>query len=306
MRLAVVALALLLSSCATTSTVREQQAPLATFDCLREKNLGVVSAHRAGPQAGLPENALETMRASARAGIEIVEIDIGKTKDGALVLLHDDRLERTTTGTGLLSERTLAELGSVRLKDNDGKVTPSRIPTLDATFRELKRDNLMAQLDLKRNSGVTEADVAAAARRAAVLNRVVLITYNDAQAIAAAKADPVIMVSATVNDEAQLERLIAGGLAAERILAWTGTRQPNPALKATLRARGVEVIFGTLGRPGQRLDDQYAADGDDSEYLDLVRQGVTMIATDRPRQAEAVLMKARGGGSVFNACPLPK
>ncbi|PZO34459.1 MAG: glycerophosphodiester phosphodiesterase, partial [Alphaproteobacteria bacterium] len=50
-----------------------------------------------------------------------------------------------------------------------------------------------------------------------------------------------------------------------------------------------EAQFGTLGPSGRRLDDVYAADGDVSEYRDLVRDGVAVIATDAPLAVMSVL-----------------
>ena len=88
---------------------------------------------------------------------------------------------------------------------------------------------------------------------------------------------PEMMISAGVNRMDDLT-----GLNPAQILAWTGTREERPRLWRALRDRGVEVQFGTLGPDGTRRDDRYAADGDVSEYRDLVRQGVTVIATDTP------------------------
>jgi glycerophosphoryl diester phosphodiesterase len=93
------------------------------------------------------------------------------------------------------------------------------------------------------------------------------------------------------------------GLNPPQILAWTGTREERPALWRALREAGVEVQFGTLGAEGVRRDDRYAADGDVSEYRDLVRQGVTVIATDTPQAVKSVL-----GAEVAKAatCPRPR
>jgi glycerophosphoryl diester phosphodiesterase len=53
------------------------------------------------------------------------------TKDGETVVIHDPTLDRTTTGTGPVKDRTLAELKSLRLKDNTGGITGEPVPTLD-------------------------------------------------------------------------------------------------------------------------------------------------------------------------------
>jgi glycerophosphoryl diester phosphodiesterase len=77
-----------------------------------------------------------------------------------------------------------------------------------------------------------------------------------------------------------------------RILGWTGTDHPEIRPFAILRAAGIEPIFGTLGRPGERLDDVYLADGNPSEYGELVRAGVVMIASD----TAVVAQRAIGDG----------
>jgi glycerophosphoryl diester phosphodiesterase len=89
-----------------------------------------------------------------------------------------------------------------------------------------------------------------------------------------------MMISAGLSEVEGLE-----GLNPAQILAWTGTREPRPALTA----RGVEVQFGTLGAAGRRLDDRYAEDGDVSEYWALFEQGAVVIATDTPLAVRSVL-----------------
>jgi glycerophosphoryl diester phosphodiesterase len=113
---------------------------------------------------------------------------------------------------------------------------------------------------------------------------VILITYSDETARAVAAMAPEMMISAGLSDVAGLE-----GLNPAQILAWTGTREARPALWRSLADAGVEAQFGTLGAPGRRLDDQYAADGNPSEYRDLFDQGAVVIATDTPLVVKSVL-----------------
>lgn len=88
------------------------------------------AAHRGG---GLlwPENSLLAFRNALALGADYLEMDVHLTRDGEVVVIHDPTLDRTTTGTGPVRERTLAELGTLRLKDPTGAVTEERIPTLD-------------------------------------------------------------------------------------------------------------------------------------------------------------------------------
>ena len=88
------------------------------------------AAHRGGALLWA-ENSLLAFRNALALGADFLELDVHLTRDGEVVVIHDATLERTTTGSGPVRERTLAELGAVRLKDRDGAVLEERIPTLD-------------------------------------------------------------------------------------------------------------------------------------------------------------------------------
>lgn len=102
----------------------------AFFDCLRESGRTIVAAHRGGPSSGFPENAVSTFENTLRQVPAILEIDIVRTRDGVLVLMHDETVDRTTTGTGRISDLTLSQLQTLRLEDRDGLALDVGVPTL--------------------------------------------------------------------------------------------------------------------------------------------------------------------------------
>ncbi|MFI9246490.1 glycerophosphodiester phosphodiesterase [Streptomyces sp. NPDC053086] len=57
-----------------------------------------------------PENTLRSFAAAQRAGLDLIELDLHLSKDGALVVMHDAEVDRTTDGSGPIAEKTLAEL----------------------------------------------------------------------------------------------------------------------------------------------------------------------------------------------------
>jgi glycerophosphoryl diester phosphodiesterase len=260
----------------------------AYFDCVRDGGVAI-SAHRAVSAMDQPENSIAAIEATGRAiPNAILELDAVLTKDGHLVLMHDETMERTTTGRGRVADLTLAQVKRTRLKASNGALTRAAPPTLGEALDAAGRVGAIASIDLKPADGETTVDLARAVidqvRRSRAGNRVILITYNDADARAVAAMAPEMMISAGLSGVEGLR-----GLNAPQILAWTGTREERPALWRALRDAGVEVQFGTLGAEGVRRDDRYAADGDVSEYRDLVRQGVTVIATDTPLAVQSVL-----------------
>src|SRR5258706_505876 len=88
------------------------------------------AAHRSG-ELLWPENSLLAFRNALALGADFLELDVHLTRDGEVVVIHDPTLDRTTTGTGPVRARTLAELQAVRLKDREGAVLEEGIPTLD-------------------------------------------------------------------------------------------------------------------------------------------------------------------------------
>ena len=95
-------------------------------------------AHR-GASAFAPENTLEAFQMAAEMGAYGVELDIQLTRDGEIVVIHDEKLERTTNGQGYVKKFTLAELK---------KLTPE-IPTLAEVYALLKPTNLVINVELK-------------------------------------------------------------------------------------------------------------------------------------------------------------
>lgn len=286
-----------LGGCASTSGPSPSLA--SAMDCLRTGSTAVISAHRAGPRPGVPENSLGAIAGSIAAGIEVLEVDIALSADGTPVLMHDRTLDRTSTGRGPVGGLRLADLKALRLRDASGSLTEETIPTL-AEALALTNGRALLMLDIK--SGVTDSDPARAARHRTVVQaawRVVrqagaqastaLISYAPEETAAMVAVAPAALQSVSVTDAAGLGAYQATGLRPAQMLAFTGTRSPNRAAWQGLSGAGVEVIFGTLGAPGRRLDDVYASDRNLSEYRDLVRDGVQIIATDSPLAVRSAL-----------------
>jgi glycerophosphoryl diester phosphodiesterase len=106
----------------------------------------MICAHRGVETDRLPENSLATIQRSIELGMDIVEIDLNKTKDGKLILMHDQTLDRTTTGSGKVSDMTLSEIKSLYLKDDNGNVTEERVPAFEEVLTLVKGE-ILIQVD---------------------------------------------------------------------------------------------------------------------------------------------------------------
>lgn len=90
----------------------------------------LVVAHRAYWRSNAPENSLAAIDSAIQLKMDMVELDVWRTKDHHLVLMHDPTVDRTTDGKGRIADMTLAEIKQLRLKDKDGRLTSHRVPTL--------------------------------------------------------------------------------------------------------------------------------------------------------------------------------
>lgn len=252
----------------------------AFFDCLRENGQAIVSAHRGGPAPGYAENALGTMERTLLAGPAFLEIDIARTRDGELVLMHDDEVDRTTNGIGRVRDLTLEQFQALRLEDETGSVLGARPPTLREALAWAAGKTVL-ELDVKR--GVSYEDVVAAVYEADAIKRVIFITYSTEGATRIAGIAPDAMLYATVESVADLDALEQAGVDLSRVIAWTGTREPNSALNIALAQRGVEARFGTLGGDNS-WDTRFVRDGVD-QYAAFAETGIQIVATDRPAEA---------------------
>lgn len=107
-----------------------------------------VAAHRGWP-AKYPENTMESFRAATAIGVDQLELDVRVTKDNELVIIHDATVDRTTDGTGLVREKTLAELKALDAGSFKGEeFKDCRIPTF-IEFMDFIKDHPTMTLDVE-------------------------------------------------------------------------------------------------------------------------------------------------------------
>lgn len=115
----------------------------------------LVVAHRAchapapsrGMTTALPENSLAALDRCVALGVDMVEIDIRRTADGALVVMHDATVDRTTNGRGRVSEMSLRRFKALRLDAADGG--PAEAPPTLAEYLARARGRILVNLDVK-------------------------------------------------------------------------------------------------------------------------------------------------------------
>lgn len=241
----------------------------------------MVSAHRGGPYPGFPENAIETFANVLKYTPTIIELDVAMTKDGVLVLMHDDKLDRTTTGKGLVSDATYAEIQELFLKDEDGKVTDFKVPTLEEALIWSKGKALLT-VDIKQS--VPYEKIIEVVNETGSEAHAALITYSFAAAKKLHYMAPDLMLSVTLRNMEEIQRMEESGIPWTRIIAFTGVAERPQEFNRALHEKGVFTILGVLGN----LDQSAVARGDQL-YASFVQKGADILATDRPIEAAAAI-----------------
>ncbi|MCK4677997.1 MAG: glycerophosphodiester phosphodiesterase family protein, partial [Bacteroidales bacterium] len=202
----------------------------------------LISAHRGGPYPGYPENCIETFEYVLTHTLTIIECDIVLTKDEQLIMMHDNTLNRTTTGTGRVEQQTLEEIKKLQLKDNEGNVTPYSIPTLREVL-DWTKGNAILTLDIKR--GVPLEKVIRLVEETNSEAYAVIITYNIEQAKEVYNLNPDLMISASIRNDEELNSILVSGIPLENIIAFTGTSLKSASFYDNLHVKGIYCILGT-------------------------------------------------------------
>ncbi len=154
------------------------------FFNLRKNDGVLVIAHRGG--LGLmPENTLPAFNNAESLGADVVELDIHSSKDGHIVIMHDDDIDRTTDGSGKVSDFTLNELkqfdAGYRWTADEGKTFPFRgkgiqIPTLSEAITEIKNAGII--IEIKQDEPSLIKPLSEIIRNHNLQNRVIVASFS--------------------------------------------------------------------------------------------------------------------------------
>jgi glycerophosphoryl diester phosphodiesterase len=259
-------------------------APNHAFFASEEARTQVI-AHRGG--AGLrPENTLAAFAHAVEIGADILEMDVQRTADGAIVVLHDRAVDRTTDGRGRVERLTLDELRRLDAGHNwsadGGRTYPFRgrrirVPTLEEVFTRFPTTRM--NIEMKYAEPALARPLCALIRRSAMSQRVLVASMNDAAVMAFRRACPEVATSMSRGEA----RLFFGIQLVSLDAAYT---PPVRALQIPDRL-GNDVI-ATAGliaaAHGRNLKVHVWTINDADRMEELVRIGVDGIITDRPDQ----------------------
>ncbi|WP_257985963.1 glycerophosphodiester phosphodiesterase [Bacillus sp. M6-12] len=235
-----------------------------------------IFGHR-GAAGTYPENTMISFEEARSAGADGIEIDVQLSKDGEVVIIHDESLDRTTNGSGYVKDKQLKELQKLDASHKFSHIYgETEIPALQELVDWLKGNNLFCNIELKNGKfhypGLEEK-VIKLVREAELQDRIILSSFNHYSIVKCKK----------IAEEIEIAPLYRDGL----FTPWTYARSLGAgAIHPSIKAAPNEIIresikAGIAVRP-------YTVN-DDKEIKNLLNIGCSAIITDFP--AKAVLIR---------------
>lgn len=257
-----------------------------------------VVAHR-GDWRGAPENSLQAFQNCIDMGVDMIELDLQRTSDGVLVVMHDHTLNRCSNGKGPISEHTYAELQKLFLRpQHAASLTRHKIPTLEEALL-LCKDKILINID-KGYAYFREAYEIM--ERTGTTRQVIIKSGNAPEKVLRENADvlrntiymPVVQIDAPgarENIRANLQ------LKPAAIECCFGTYNDEAeACLQLIREAGVKVWINTIwGSLCAYHDDDRAVEENEADeaWGWVLERGATLIQTDRPADLISYLKKHR-------------
>jgi glycerophosphoryl diester phosphodiesterase len=251
--------------------------------------------HNAAPHHGLtavPENSIAALNHCVKLGADMMELDVRRSAGGELIIIHDETLDRTTTGKGRVSELSLAELKRLRLLDNMGgkgaRPTDLSMSTLQEML-EAARGRILLNLDVK---DAIYAETIDAVARAGMTDQVIVKTSAGPSTQPLAAMQPydrvpfgvVLMNANGTADLAAIARRQVEG--AHPIMLELPEMSPSqlPGVIDVARKAGVRIWTNTLW---QGFITEWGGDIDALRYPEQIwgrmhDAGITVFQTDEP------------------------
>jgi glycerophosphoryl diester phosphodiesterase len=244
----------------------------------------LVIAHQGGD--GLfPSNTLYAFEAAAKLGVDVLELDVHSSKDGELVVIHDDTVDRTTDGTGNVNELTLAELktldaGYAWSPERKDESFPYRdkgitIPTLEEVFQNFP--DYRVNVEIKQETPSIAQSLCDLIRQYEKQDHVLVVSFSDKAMGEFRVACPEVVTAGGPGEVRTfyiLHRLFLGGL----------YRASADAFQVPEYRDNLHIVTRRFVEDAKRKNlEVHVWTVDESEDMQrLIDLGVNGIITDRP------------------------
>ena len=249
----------------------------------------LVVSHRADWR-NAPENSLQAIKNCMAMGVDMVEIDLKKTKDGQLILLHDKTIDRTTTGKGNPEDYTLAELRQFRLRNGAGHKTDHVIPTFEEVMT-LCKGKILVNVDKGYDYF---KDAYAILEKTGTVQQCIMkagLPYEQVRKENGEVLEKMIFMPVINLHKDGAETIIDGYMKNLKPVAYElvfdNDGEEVQRLIKKVRDSGAKIFINSLWAElcGGHYDDRAVEQNEpDESWGWIIGQGVKLIQTDRPQQ----------------------
>lgn len=225
-------------------------------------------AHRGGIVEGYPENTLTAYRRAIEVGADVIEIDLRGTKDGEVVILHDSTLDRTTNGSGPVTDRTLAELKAL---DAGGGET---IPTYEEVLGLVSGTGVKLLLDIKVSPMLDKRKVVRLTEQYGLVLDVIVGARTLEDLNEFRQLNPNLRTLGFVKTIDKIDAFNRAGV--DIIRLWDRWIESEPGLVETVHQMGRPVWVTAKDASPAKIDQ-------------LIRSGVNGVLSDYPEQMALLL-----------------
>lgn len=249
-----------------------------------------ICAHRCNTDnSSTPENSITALKKCIGSGyVDIVEIDPRMTRDGVMVLMHDETVNRTTNGTGKVSDMTYAQVHALRLKLPDGTLTSDTVPSLRGFLLESK-DKIFVDIDFI--DKVPHTELYNLVKECGMIDQVMFYTSSNSQAVSSLLGyTPPGIVFTQTGKESDAVAYKEQGIYVTQI---TTAKMLETNLGIVAAQNSLAVLSNTLVQNGITIDNDIKYNNDYSGVDKLLGGGINIIQTDRAPLMDAYL-KSKG------------
>lgn len=249
-------------------------------------NTVLVVAHR-GDWRNAPENSIQALENCIEMGVDMVETDVRFTKDSVLVIMHDETIDRTTTGKGNLSDYTYDELQKFYLKAGQGIKTYERVPSFEE-FMLVSKGKILVNVD----KGWNYLDkVVAILRKTGTLQQAFIKgvkPYGEIRQQCGSLIDSIQYIPIVSENTQDMGEYVDNFLNNSRPAAFEVIFSTNDSPVITqlhkIEQRGGRVWLNTLwNEMCAGHDDEKAINDPEGNWGWIVDRGAIFIQTDRPK-----------------------
>ncbi|CAI9388915.1 MULTISPECIES: glycerophosphodiester phosphodiesterase [Bacillaceae] len=234
-----------------------------------------IFAHR-GYSSQYPENTMKAFEEAEKAKADGIEIDIQMTKDGEVVIIHDEKVDRTTNGLGYVQELSYKGLRSLNAGHRFKNIGKEAIPTLIELFDWMQDNTITCNIEMKNNKipykGMEEKTIELI-RKYGFEKRIIFSSFNHYSLVHSYRIAPEIETAPLLSDGIYQPWIYANAIGAKGF--HPNYKRINQEIIQSSIEKNIKVRAYTVNSP--------------KAMRALINEGISAIITDEPILARELL-----------------